>query len=731
MVYKPKKTVNGHKKNDRSTRYRKRVKARRAAASRKPVRSNVKRYVAQQLDKIAPDNRYYFNVTEDPSDKIKPICQPVVANRIYPFGASFQKRFLEMEFRRMAPVIKSGMQTFPQLGPVETQWGHAGNTSDYHYDGSSGAQAYIKNRSGNFNHWRAVLGRGIHMKSASVYGTITVFPDKILYGHDIDVLRTAELTLHMFVLEDKAVTKTNFLDWYQTLIDKKESDGKWSSEALTRLLPDTWKGDTQHVPYCAGSAYVSNSGDASNKFVASETSTQSPYGPKSDGDDEFLIDWRQFYKHDDGATPSTNPANEVFHKVLPCTTSWDGSYDHSVLPINKSRFIVHEHKKWTIKPDSNGNVKQCFPWSYSFPEHYMTYEKQLLDMPFYYSNNATSTDVQGIQSSLLFPRKQPFIVFCWSKCSKEGPLHVPNSTTVGNPADVESSYTSGFININHDDVFHIDMNMKCHYENPLATKQVPTINKGKPLVHKRESSRPARPKDPLKRSPKEILRKPRGFKKKQRQSALPEFFKSKKPRTKRPSGNTGGPPSKKSKTYIGEDGNRYHVHEVPPPVVKAPPKSKAHNIFSDAWDAIKEHPWVAAEVIGAGAAIVLAPALAPVIADVAATMGASAARSFASGSILRAIGQRASMQGYTRLTQLASAGEGYFIEAGTELSELYESTHAELGFVRGLPTVPSAATAEYGAGYEGLIDRTADVARFNQQLQRNWTRNQLRDILVE
>ena len=730
MVYKPKKTVNGHKRNDRATRYRKRVKARKAARARLPVRSNVKRYVAEQLDKIAPDNRYYFNVTEETADKIKPTCQLDVLKRIYPFGASFQKRFINMEFRRMAPVIKSGMQTFPQLGSVETQWGHAYNASDYHYDGSSGAQNYIKDRSGNFNHWRSIIGRGIHMKSSSVYGTITAFPNVALSADLINSLRTADLCLHMFVLEDKAVTKTNFMDWYQDLFDKKKSDNTHYTENAERSDPDTWRGDTVHVPYCAGSAYVSNStSSASSKFVASETQQSSPFGPKSDGTDEFLIDWRQFYKHDDDASTSVNHSNEVFHNTRPCTTAWDGSYDHSVLPINKSRFIVHEHKKWSIKPDSNGNVRRCIPWSYTFPEHYMTYEKELLDLPFYFAKDPSSNDKQGITPNWLFPRKQPFIVFCWSRCSTEGPLHIPNSATQG-----DSSKTSGFTNINHDDVFHIDMNMKCHYENALATKNVPTINKGKPLVHKRESApAPARQAGPAPRrdAPMDPISRKYQQRKVRRDAKRGAPF----------TGPVAKTPIKKSNTYIGTDGNRYHISDAPPPQLRnakrAVPGSDGKksntisSIISSAWEGIKAHPLITAEVIGLGAALVLAPELAPMIGRVMYSLGPTAARQFTQGSILRGIGQRASMQGYERLAQITSAGEGYFVPAGTELAEIYEAEHAAAGFVRGLPTIPSRASAEYGLGRHGLIDQTADVARFNAQLERNWTKNQSRNILVE
>jgi hypothetical protein len=513
MVYKPKKTVNGHKRNDRYTRSRKRARAARKRAASAPVRSNIKRYVADQLDKIAPDNRYYFNVTEASADKIKPICQSTT--RIYPFGASFQKRFLNMEFRRMLSVVKQGLGQYPHLGAQENLIGlpTPAHTlalgASYQTD-----ELHLRNTAGNYNNWRSVIGRGIHMKSSSVYGTITLFPNKDLTtvaGNSYlkDQLHTADLTLHMFVLEDKAVTKTAFMDWYQDVFDAKTSTGQHYTEVHQRidaklgstaaLTEDSWKGDMSFVPYRAGSSYVTNlptdaaapTSNSSNKFVASgTTATDSTkpgeYYPTSTGDEEFLIDWRKFYKHD-----ASNKADELFHNTIPCTTSWDGSYDHSVLPINKSRFIVHEHKKWSFKPDSRGNVRQCIPWSYSFPEHYMTYEKQLLDLPFYYSKNKDSTDKQGIQTSLLFPRKQPYIVFCWSRCSSQGPTYVPNHD------DKSGFKDSSNTDIGHQDVFHIDMNMKCHYENPLATKQVPTINKGKPLVHKRESRpRPKRPRGP-------------------------------------------------------------------------------------------------------------------------------------------------------------------------------------------------------------------------------------------
>lgn len=723
MVYKPKKTVNGHKRNDRDTRRRKRVKARRERAARKPVRSNIKRYVADQLDKIAPDNRYYFNVTEASADKIKPICQSTT--RIYPFGASFQKRFLNMEFRRMLPVVKQGLAQYPHLGAHENL---TGLPVPAHFVGTSYQtdETHLRNTAGNYNNWRSVIGRGIHMKSSSVYGTITLFPNKDMATSLKDQLHTADLTLHMFVLEDKAVTKTAFMDWYQDLFDAKQTDGRFYTETYSRvdanlgtsaaLTEDSWKGDMSFVPYRAGSSYVSNlptvvatpTANSSNKFVASGTTATDAnkpgeYFPTSTGDEEFLIDWRKFYKHD-----ANNKTDELFHNTIPCTSSWDGSYDHSVLPINKSRFIVHEHKKWSFKPDSRGNVRQCIPWSYSFPEHYMTYEKQLLDLPFYYANNSASTDKQGIQTSLLFPRKQPYIVFCWSRCSSQGPRHVPNHND-------ESGFKDSSNNaIGHQDVFHIDMNMKCHYENPLATKNVPTINKGKPLVHKRESA-PARQPGPKRDAPMDPLSR------KYQQRKV----------TRVTSGASTAPVGKKSNTYIGSDGNRYHTSDAPPPQFRnakrgAPftgpdgkkSKTTVSSIISSAWEGIKAHPLVTAEVIGFGAAMVLAPELAPMIGRVFYSMGPTAARQFAQGSILRGIGQRASMQGYERIAVLSNAGEGYFVPAGTELADIYEAEHAATGFVRGLPTMPSRATADYG--YESF-----------SSYNRKWLQNQLQDVLVE
>ena len=74
----------------------------------------------------------------------------------------------------------------------------------------------------------------------------------------------------------------------------------------------------------------------------------------------------------------------------------------------------------------------------------MTYEKELLDLPFFYSKVADSTDKQGIQAKLLFPRKQPYIHFMWSRCHKNGPHYVINENN-----------DSGFAGVAHNDVFHV------------------------------------------------------------------------------------------------------------------------------------------------------------------------------------------------------------------------------------------------------------------------------------
>ena len=202
MVYKPKKKVTGHKKNDRSTRYRKRVKARRERAARMPVRSNVKRYVAEQLDKIAPDNRYYNKITPTASSLVVPTRALHDFQRIYPFGRAFASKFIEMEFRRMKPVVQQAGGTYPSLG--------AGFVNHIAHPMVS------DNKRGNYNSWRSVLGRGLHMKSSSVYGTITLFPSLTNLSADVvNQVRHADLTLHMFVLEDKAISKTEFLNWYK------------------------------------------------------------------------------------------------------------------------------------------------------------------------------------------------------------------------------------------------------------------------------------------------------------------------------------------------------------------------------------------------------------------------------------------------------------------------------------------------------------------------------------
>ena len=170
-----------------------------------------------------------------------------------------------------------------------------------------------------------------------------------------------------------------------------------------------------------------------------------------------------------------NPADEIYEHLVPCTTAWDGSMDKASLPINKSRFIVHEHKKWKFKPDAAGNIRRCVPWNYSFPEHYIHYEKELLDCAYWFQTRDDLKDKQGLAAQYVLSRKQPYIVFLYTTCNNEHPSVVP-------PEFVTDSTAQTQVEIDHP--FKIDMNFKCHYENPLATKTVPTINKGRPLIHK-------------------------------------------------------------------------------------------------------------------------------------------------------------------------------------------------------------------------------------------------------
>ena len=591
MVYKPRKTVNGHKRNDRSTRRRKARDARKRRAAARPVRSNIKRYVAQQFGKTHPDNRYYLSYPA-----LKPTNKLDDTPRYYPFGAHFQKEFLDMEFRRMKEVVTQ----IPAHVPIR-----GGRTS---------ATGHGEDKYGNFNHWKSLLGRGIHMKHSSVYGTITLNENIPLKMQSI--LKYGNLKLHMFVLEDKAVSKTEFLNWYKDLLQTNTS-GNISSNPTDELVAEqarnmtasngpinhgVYDKDILGVPYVAGSKYASGSAT-----VCGEGDTSANERPPS-GFDEFLIDWRKFYE----TNTTTNPVDSLFYNEVKCTTDWDGSRDKSLLPVNKSRFIVHEHKTWSFKPRANGCLDTVIPFEYSFPEHYMHYDKEILDLPFVWnSDNATATrDDRGIRNDWMFTRKQPFIVFvytCDNPHMLDGASHYhdvdfaadsvtpgdvtvkhkdldhtgtdikdgnesddPSSTamdiTVGvglNPentveeqqtgdlhvkrtkTDAAAGFPSGYTTtirqrailsaetttVAKGDVFSIDMHFKCTYENKLATSVVPTINKGRPIIHKRESQ----PRTPTKRkaSPPSTpprAKKSRISKKRMRQGKLPEWMSGKKPK---------------------------------------------------------------------------------------------------------------------------------------------------------------------------------------------------------
>ena len=77
---------------------------------------------------------------------------------------------------------------------------------------------------------------------------------------------------------------------------------------------------------------------------------------------------------------------------------------------------------------------------------------------------------------------------------RDGDLHVKREQA--HPWTPSSS--AHITSVSKGDVFRIDMHFKCTYENKLATSIVPTINKGRPIIHKRESApRTRTPKRPL------------------------------------------------------------------------------------------------------------------------------------------------------------------------------------------------------------------------------------------
>lgn len=644
MVYKPKKKITGHKRNDRSTRRRKRAAAAKKRAAAKPVRSNVKRYVAEQFGKTHPDNRYYQKI-----EVIKPTNKLYDTPRYYPFGSTFQNAFLRMEFLRMKEVVTQYPAQYPMMGAMT----------------APGGIPIPASKIGNFNHWRSLLGRGINMKHSSVYGEIRL-NDRIPLSAS-EILKFGNLKLHMFVLEDKAVTKTEFLnwfkDWYQAKTNLVNSSGVTyaTNQPVSEVARNSWLAgrphrpratmfdkDITHVPYVAGSEYCHNyendgtlqtvagdkavfrhqdvldeiesfthnaDGTPNNKTTAEiEVHIRNLFASAS-GFNEFLVDWRKFYETT-GLDSGTNPENSLFYNEVKCTTDWDGTRDHSILPVNKSRFIVHDHKTFSFKPKANGCMDTVIPFNYTFPQHYMHYDKELLDMAFAYSvtdsstgeaaNNVDAQDDFGAHHSWMCPRKQPFMVFVYTvdnpymssapthalatdnhgktgsgwlnsgtfyaqerngvavagvnsarteawgagapdhdadvtthddrddeqihaaKRSKPGILVQNTETAVNEPApDTSDPQTTGaryiakseLVEIARNDLFNIHLNFKCSYENPLATSIVPTINKGRPIIHKRESApkRPPRddfitpnqPKTPRQpRTPRKPIRKP-------------------------------------------------------------------------------------------------------------------------------------------------------------------------------------------------------------------------------
>jgi hypothetical protein len=611
MVYKPKKKVTGHKRNDRYTRRRKRAAAAKKRAAAKPVRSNVKRYVAEQFGKTHPDNRYYQTI-----EVIKPTNKLYDSPRYYPFGATFQNAFLRMEFLRMKEVVSQYPAQYPLMGGII----------------APGGIPTPANKIGSFNHWRSLLGRGINMKHSSVYGEIRLNDNIPMSASQI--LKYGNLKLHMFVLEDKAVTKTEFLnwfkDWYQAKVNVVNTDGvqvstnqplsehsrtSWLASHPNRPSGTMFDRDLTNVPYVAGSEYCHNyandgtlptvAGDKAvyrHQDVLDEIDSFNASGDKTEaqieahirslfntasGFNEFLVDWRKFYETT--GSGGANPEDSLFYNEVKCTTDWDGTRDHSVLPVNKSRFIVHEHKTFSFKPKSNGCMDTVIPFNYTFPQHYMHYDKELLDMAFAYSvtdsttgnaaNNVDANDDFGAHHSWMCPRKQPFMVFVYtldnpyltrapsyalesnrnhgvlnnwhlesgsklstirnqvqhSGVSNEGnsehgagapnhdedmdghddrddeQIHAAKRSKPGAKVQItETSHAaphtnpdakagaryisrSELVEIARNDFFDIHLHFKCSYENPLATSVVPTINKGRPIIHKRESQPPKRP----------------------------------------------------------------------------------------------------------------------------------------------------------------------------------------------------------------------------------------------
>lgn len=481
MAYKKK--VNGHKRSqDAGDRARKRRERYHNALAKIPVPRNVKRYVADKLDQRSPDNRFAYHFPQN----WRPQIDLNTAYRFYPFGIDFSTRFVAMEHKRLSSV--SG------LNPYNSYLGKVDGAHQLFTDHENDQRMTYK--IGRDNHWADIFGRGIHMKSASIYGTIYV-DDTFVGGggpahdpggegndHRRAIFDRGELKLHMFVLEDKKVTKEEFLEFYRASLT---SDDEHEGSASAFEGPAPHRGDmiVHRKPYIAGSKTGNRIKNAQNNSLHAVTVCMQgapnpvsyalqPNGSQKDPDyvhmDDFLVDWRKFYD----TNAADNPPETLFYNEPNVTCGWDGTRDRCRLPVNKARYIVHEHKIFDKSNFKNGACE----FSYSFPDHWVNYDKQILDMPFVYNNpeHNSGNDSSGLHSDWVLSHKQPYVVFVYTH---NGYLldHNPNIATL---------QKTRLVNAHGQDPFLIDFNFKCHYENPIATAKTPSIRQSQPHIYKRE-----------------------------------------------------------------------------------------------------------------------------------------------------------------------------------------------------------------------------------------------------
>ena len=198
------------------------------------------------------------------------------AYRFYPFGIDFSTRFVAMEHKRLSSV--SGVNPYNSyLGKVDgghQLWNDHENDQNMTY------------KIGRFNHWAEIFGRGVHMKSSSIYGTIYV-DDTFVGGgrpthdpgnegndHRRAIFERGELKLHMFVLEDKKVTKEEFLEFYRASLT---SDDEHEGSASAFEGPAPHRGDmiVHRKPYIAGSKTGNRIKNAQNNSLHAVTSAGS------------------------------------------------------------------------------------------------------------------------------------------------------------------------------------------------------------------------------------------------------------------------------------------------------------------------------------------------------------------------------------------------------------------------------------------------------------------------